>query len=454
MAKTSMKSWLLFFLNEIRYSYWFIPLILALGAIALSSLSIYIDSVVEPGFARWAGSFYSNTPEGARSLLATIAGSMITVAGVTFSITIAAVANSTNQFGPRLLTSFLKDRGNQVTLGVFIATFLYCILVLHTVVSADGGRTEFVPGFALLVAQVMTLGSIGVLIYFLHHVPQSVHVSHMIANVGLDLLAGIDRLFPQRIGEAGDDTSANDLIALKERYESVVPVQSVVVGYVQQIDGARLIALAVEHDVLVEIECRPGSFALPDLPLAKLYARESLNDGIAQKFQACFTFDVKRSPAQDILFLVEQLVEVAAKAVSPGVNDPFTAINSLDWLAAAAGTLAQRSVPSAIRVDDDGNPRLLAKAVEFSEFCETAFTALRPYIAADPNVSIHLMRLFATLSRESLTTDRRAVIQRQAAALQSLCEERFSDPNDKAKLAHWHGTFALQSSSPQSSSPM
>ena len=207
-----MKATLLTFWEDVRSSYWFIPSLMALAAVLLSSGAIYLDGVIGAGWMDEVAWLYANKPDGARALLSTISGSMITVAGVTFSITIASVAYATGQFGPRLLTNFMQDRGNQVTLGTFIATFLYCLLVLRTIRGADertGGSAEvsgdfvgaFVPHAAILIALVLTLASVGVLIFFIHHVPDSIHISNVIAKIGRELNAKIDSLFPEMLGQ-------------------------------------------------------------------------------------------------------------------------------------------------------------------------------------------------------------------------------------------------------------
>ena len=207
-----MKARILAHIDGLRSSYWFIPSVMALGAIVLSFVTTAIDGRIGPGWIERVSWLYANKPDGARGLLSTVAGSMIGVAGVTFSITIASVVYASGQYGPRLLTNFMSDRGNQVTLGTFIATFLYCLLVLRTIRAADeaSGAANpsgdvvgaFVPHVAIVTALVLALASVGVLIFFIHHVPESIHVSHVIAGVGRDLSEKIEKLFPERIGQS------------------------------------------------------------------------------------------------------------------------------------------------------------------------------------------------------------------------------------------------------------
>ena len=191
-----MRAHLLDLWDTLRSSYWFIPSLMAVGAVVLSVVTTMADGRVGSDWIDGVSWLYANKPEGARTLLSTVAGSMIGVAGVTFSITIASVVYASGQYGPRLLSNFMRDTGNQVTLGTFIATFLYGLLVLRTIRTADEGSGganpsgdltgAFVPHIAILVGLVLALASIAVLIYFIHHVPDSIHVSNVIAGIGRD----------------------------------------------------------------------------------------------------------------------------------------------------------------------------------------------------------------------------------------------------------------------------
>lgn len=441
-----MRGKILLIINELRFSYWFIPTIMAIGAILLSIATVWIDSLTGADWINDAGWLYANQPAGARALLSTIAGSMITVAGVTFSITVAAVASSTNQFGPRLLTNFLRDRGNQITLGTFIATFLYCLLVLRTVVSADEAEQAFVPNIAILFALLLALASVGVLIFFLHHVPQSVHVSHMIARVGQELIEEVDKLFPRRIGEppsANDGSSSID--ELEQRFDAAYPIRATGCGYMQQVDGAHLMKVVSEESLIIKIDCRPGTFVRQGQPLARILASEPPDEVLKDRLVEAFTWHVKRSPTQDIMFLVDQLVEIAARALSPGLNDPFTAMNCLEWLTAALAAVADRDVPDGRRFDDDGDLRIVARPVRFADLAEAGFGALLPYIAADRNAASHAMRKLASLADDLRTDEQRAAIQELAAAYLAASQRELRHPSGKAEIAALYAVFRQRS---------
>lgn len=190
----------------LRGTYWAVPSAMAVAAAGLSFGAIQLDEFTTTTVLDRLSWVYTGGPEGARAVLSTIASSMITVAGVTFSITIVALTLASQQFGPRLLRNFLRDPGNQIVLGTFVSTFIYCLLVLRTVRGSD--EEEFVPHLAVTLGVGLAMLSLGVLIYFIHHVATSIQAARIIANVAEDLEGAINQLFPDSVGE---DASTADL---------------------------------------------------------------------------------------------------------------------------------------------------------------------------------------------------------------------------------------------------
>ena len=211
--------------ENLRSSYWFLPTLLACAGFALGLSLVLVDARLGDAWLGQYEWFYGSRPEGARSMLSTIAGSTITVAGVVFSITLAAVTYASGQFGPRLLGNFMRDRGNQASLGVFIGTYLYCLVVLRTIRSAEetsadtGGavRDAFVPHLAMFGGLALAIASTAVLIYFVHHVTSGIHINNVIARVGRDLINQI----LQQSGE--DDTDPKHQRAVECRQGQTRP---------------------------------------------------------------------------------------------------------------------------------------------------------------------------------------------------------------------------------------
>jgi uncharacterized membrane protein len=388
-----MRARLLRLSNDLRESYWFVPTVMAVGALLLALAMVYVDSHFGTTWMdrfRW---LYAARPDGARSLLSSIGGSMIGVAGTTFSVTIAAVVYASGQYGPRLLSNFMSDRGNQVTLGTFIATFVYSLVVLRTIRSAGesgAGAPAFVPQLALLIALILVLCSIAVLIFFIHHVPMRIHINNVIERIGDRLIEEIDSRFPVFVGvpltEQADDPripSAFREKATQADYERRAPVRAKDTGYIQLIDEGTLLEAARHHDLVIRLQYQSGDFTHKGSVLLEAWPAERCDEDAAKALRNAFAVGSRRTTLQDLRFLIDELVEIAARALSPGVNDPFTANSCLDWLGAALADLARRDLPSRLRADEDETLRVIAHPMTFDAFVDRAFGALAQYASAD-----------------------------------------------------------------------
>lgn len=378
-------------LAAIRASYWFVPALMALLAIGLGAGMIWVDVRLGSSFIKGLSWYQQIRPDGARAVLSTIAGSMVTVAGTVFSITIVALSYASSQYGPRVLTNFMSDRGNTVTLGTFVATFLYNLMILRTI---RGGNEDFVPQYSVIVAMLLAVCSIGVLIYFIHHVLQSIHINHVVAHIGRRLVCDAQRRFPELIGAAPAAGNA-PARALEGPIHTTVSDRT---GYIQSIDGDGLIALAHRANVVLRLRYRPGDFILCGRGLTDAAPAGSWPEDGDDCLRDCFTVGVKRTPDDDLMFLVSELVEIAARALSPGVNDPTTAVTCLDWLGAGATEFAIRVLPAAIRTDENGGTRVLARPDDFPGFITASFAALRPYVATDRMAACHFLRVIGEVA--------------------------------------------------------
>ncbi len=411
-------------------SYWFVPSIMAVAAFLLSLATTVIDARLVEAEVGPIGWLSLNTPDGARALLSTIAGSMITVAGVTFSITIAAVAYATSQLGPHLLGKFMRDRGNQITLGTFIATFIYCLLILRTV-QGDALDSPFVPHCGVLVALILALSSIGVLIYFIHHVPRSIHASEVVAQIGAELESRVSSLFPSGFDQP--PASSNDVIAGEAMTSpSSMIVMAVEHGYVTHIDLQWLIDLAKNEDSVVRVARGPGDFVFNGAKLAILEYTEELSDDAKDKVRMAFAMNSERTPAQDVPFLVQQLIEIAARALSPGVNDPYTAMGCLDWLGNALTSLGRQSMPSGHLFDDGGRLRVVVPSYSFENFASLVCDNLRPYFSADRNAAIHMIKVLEQILAAVDHPPYRATLLDHVEALKHAVDEALPHPRDLA----------------------
>ena len=388
-----MKAYLQQLLYRIKGSYWFIPSLMVLSAIVLSQVTIWIDRTVGNAWLQdyWFTSM--NQPDGARALLATVAGSMITVAGVTFSLTILAVSHATSHFGPRLLDNFMRDRGNQITLGTFVATFLYCLLVLRVVrggavpESWDLSVEAFVPQLSLFVSLVLTIASVGELIYFIHHVPDSIHISTVLRRLSVDMSEKFDELYPETVGQALDEEE--DVPSLSSDF--LHTVRSDVTGYLQGIDDDELIRFAKDHQAVVRLIKRPGDFIRRSEIIAEVTRTADWNEDHAKKIRHGFAIGYSRTPTQDVFFILNEFVEVATRALSPGVNDPFTAMQCIDWLSDGLVQLSQRKLPTPYRMDEQDELRIITTEVTRADFVQSMLWQLIPYVRNDRNASLYFI---------------------------------------------------------------
>ncbi|MEP7187786.1 MAG: DUF2254 domain-containing protein [Roseiflexaceae bacterium] len=418
--------------EQLRANFWFVPALMLAGAVLLAFAMINLDQAIGEQVITQLGWTYTRGPAGARSLLSTVASSVITVAGVTFSITIAALTLASSQFGPRLLRSFLRDTGNQVVLGTFTATFLYCLLVLRTVHGNDADA--FVPNIAVAVAVGLAIASLGVLIYFINHVSVAIQVDHVIFAVGQELDRVIDQLFPAPLGHAAasQPPPAADLRAASS---AAAPIRATGAGYIQAIDVESVLRIATEHDLVIQLLRQPGDVVLRDLDLARAWPCERIDETLTREIAAVYILGTQRTLTQDVRFAMQQLVEIAVRALSPGINDPFTAVACIDRLGAALAHLSRRTMPDAQRYDAHGNLRVIAEPVPGAEIIAVAFDQIRQYGRTSALVSVHLLETITRLLICAPSSDLHDALLRQAEMIARGSQEGLPEELDRAAIA-------------------
>lgn len=394
-GKGPMKDQLLDVWEVIHSSFWFVPTLLAVLAVALAYGAVTLDRNVGSSFAASLGFVWSGGAAGARSLLSTIAGSMITVAGTVFSITIVALTLASSQFGPRLLRNFVRDTGVQITLGTFTATFLYCILVLRTVRSQDEGA--FIPSIAITVGIGLAIISLGVLIFFIHHVSVSIQAESLIAKIGKELHAAIDEHFPATAPFHSAARSAEQAFEQAIVDRGTIRVESPHSGYVLSIDVEELITHARQSNTLLILHCSPGDFMLRGDCLVEQSkgAAPQLAQKDCKSLSSCFKLGKQRTEEQDVRYGARQLAEIASRALSPGINDPYTAMGCLDWMSAALARVLDREPPLAFLKDADGTVRLKQNLPAFQSLCLAMIEPIISYGLDSEQVASHTMEVLS-----------------------------------------------------------
>jgi uncharacterized membrane protein len=387
---------------------------MASGAMVLAFATVALETPVKDWLTLNWGLTFTGGAEGASSLLGAIAGSMITIAGVVFSMTLVALSLASSQLGPRLLRSFMRDTKTQMVLGTFVATFLYCLLVLRTIRRAE--EILFVPHLSVTIAVLLAVVSMGVLIYFIHHVSVSIQANEIVAQVGKELIERIEQLFPESIGRGAHQipTEPPDTDFIDSFDREARPIESTGDGYLQFIDGDTLMALAMQEDVVIRLERRPGHYVIATRPLALVWPGDRVTDQLVERVNAAFALANQRTSGQDIEFAVNQLVEIAVRALSPGVNDPFTAMTCVDHLGSALCRLAERNIPSPYRYDDQDQLRLITPVFTFPDVTDAVFNQIRQYSRSSTAVTIRLLDTIAEVAGSVHRLEDRLALLRHA----------------------------------------
>ena len=428
-----MKIKLLNYWEIVRSSYWFVPTLMTGLAIGLSFLTVALDHFVVSQNLEPLARVNTGGADGVRTLLSTLAGSMITMASVTFSITIVALSLASSQFGSRLLINFMRDTGNQVVLGTFIATFVYSLMVMRTVRSVN--EITFVPHISVTVAIFLTLASMGLFIYFIHHVSISIQAQNVIASVERELNTAIERLFPEKNSYLAFEYELRNEDDVPEDFDQTAePVTATNSGYLQSIDNEGLMKLAIEHDLLLRLEHRPGNFIASESDLVKVWPNGRFEEGLNEKINGAFILGAQRLRLQDVEFAIDQLVEIAVRALSPGINDPFTAMACVDRLGVALTHLAERQIPSGYRYDDENTLRLMADSVTFAGLVEASFNQIRQYGRSSVAVTIRLLETIAVIAAHAHTQTEREALRQQAKMIKQGSDTAIPEEHDRQDI--------------------
>ncbi len=420
--------------EELRTTFWVVPSILVVVAVLLFLLTFQIDVAAYHGHFTLPVWIRTGSADAERQVLIAIAAAVITVVGVVFSITILALTLASQQFGPRMMRNFVRDIGNQVTLGVFVGTFVFAVLCL---VSINSLSATFVPYLSTSVAEALLLLDLGVLIYFIHHIAKSIQLPEVIAGIADDLMRSIDAEFPDAVGseEASAQTRAGrsvpELLTLMETDGSVVPSQ--VSGYIQYVGYAQLISIAIRTHSVIRLEHRPGHYLATGRPLATVWPREAAPE-VALALSKAHVTGPHRTLVQDPVFAIDQLVEIAIRALSSAVNDTFTALTCIDWLAAGLGRVSGRVIDEGIYRDSSGEVRLIEFDPSYARMVNRSFDKIRQSAAGMPAVLIRLIDSIGSIILDTTSPEQRAALRRQADMVLRLAEQSVAEPNDLEEI--------------------
>jgi uncharacterized membrane protein len=411
--------------EELRTNLWLVPAIEVVAAVALYVATHVVDEAAYRGKLRLPAWVIFGSADAARQILTTLAAAVVTVVGVVFSIMIVTLTLASTQFGPRMLRNFIRDRGTQLTLGTFVATFVYATLVLVSIgPGAHGG--DFVPHLSITMSV-----SMGVLIYFIHHIATSIQLPHVIASIARDLSRAIDleSRGPTTTLESGP--SVAELLTRMREGGGTVPAPAS--GYLQFIRHRTLIRLAAEKGAVIRLLHRPGHFIVRGSPLATVWPPGAAAS-VTRELRRAHVTGPNRTLAQDLAFAVDQLVEIAIRALSPAVNDTFTALTCIDWLGDSLCKVTTQWDPTRVHRDGHGYVRVITAHVSYERLVERAFEKIRQAGAGMPAVLIRQLEALVEIIEQTSTAAQRQLLLKQALMLHRVSEESVGEPADRADV--------------------
>jgi uncharacterized membrane protein len=404
---------------QVRASLWFVPGLMFAGAIALAlglvALGVRTDDWI---IRRWP--VLQITGEGARSILETVAGSVITVAGVVFSITIVALTLAANQYSPRVLRSFMRDTGNRVVIGYFVAVFTYCLLVLRTIRAGD---VEFVPTLAALAGILFGVLSAGFLIYFINHIAVSLTASYIVANLAGKTVERIDALLPEPEGSAGEEPREQE-----DESPAWREIPAAATGYIQFIDIRRLVRAAQKRGTVVRLEQPVGGFVVAGAALAR--SSKGAPRELVRDVNDAVIVEHYRTLDQDPLYGIRQIVDIAVKALSPGINDTTTAVMCVDYLTSVLVHLSARA-SQPCRHYHKGALCAIVRGVSFEAAVNEAFHEIRQNTRDNVEVALRQLDGLERLAARAMAPERRELLLRHARLVEQAAGRAIASEHDR-----------------------
>jgi uncharacterized membrane protein len=372
---------------------WRIPLQLSLVAVALFGITLIPDILDKYGVIHIPSWLTMGSIDDARAILSAMMGAVATVLALIFSVALLVLSMVSTLFGPRLLYRFLQDWVTQITIGMFMGTFVYICLVF--LVTHQDPRSSFIPQISLITAWMLVVLSFGFLVYYSHRVAKSIQNPDMIGAIVDDLYVAAGRAHVSGPGE-GTGVVPDDAAILRQS-EIGATVSCAKSGYLQHVDHGALVAAARAADALIVVRFRPGQFVLRGEPLAAIIPAEN-----ASTLEAAIDRGIHigrhRTLTQDSEFGIAQVVEIAIRALSPAVNDTFTGVACVDWLADALLTLAERPPLEGNWYDTESRLRVWMPPVRLERLAKLAFDQIRQASSTTPAVLIRQLEAICRLA--------------------------------------------------------
>jgi uncharacterized membrane protein len=409
-------------LDRLRTGFWAVPTLLVVGAVVLALATVRLDRALADDFG--GRITFGAGADGAREVLSAITTSMITFTGLVFSITIVVLSLTSSQFSPRVLRTFLRDRQTQVSLGIFIGTFVYAVLVLRTVSGLPDDT--FVPAVATSMGVVLLLASVGAFVAYIHHVTSMIQISSILASIAGETRHALERELPTGLPETP--------VVVRPYGVPVAELPAPRSGVLVDVDVDRVVRQARTADLVLVSHLHYGAFVPQGAPLVSVHR----GDATALDAHAVvrhFSLKQERTMLRDVAFGFRQLADITAKALSPGINDPTSAVQALDGLHDLLRRLATRSLPTGVYADDEGQIRLYLPAPAFEDFLALALDEAEQYGADSIQVQQRITALLDDLRAAALPEHRAAVEKRIALRAEKAARSRRSSASGSGRVA-------------------
>ncbi|HET6468711.1 MAG TPA: DUF2254 domain-containing protein [Geminicoccaceae bacterium] len=416
--------------ERLKNSLWFVPVVMTVTAGLFAFVALRLDAGLAGRERVWW--LHSGKAESASDLLSTLLSSIITMTTLAISITMVVLTLAASQLGPRLIRSFIGNRRTQVALGIFVMTIVYLLLVYRRV--DDHLDREDVPHVAITIGSALALACVFVLLLYVHHLARSIVADTVIARVGGELDGTLGRLLPEPAPGGPEDERA----AAGEPPPVGEPLHLPGGGYVQAILYEKLTRCAAEAGVVVQLDFRAGHHLLPGGRHGRVRPPERLTPELVAAIAGCVVVGSERTPTQDLEFSIRQLEEVALRALSPSVNDPFTAIAVIDRLAMSLALAMGRDMAPLFHRDAAGTIRVIGRPATFTGLVDEAFDQIRQAAAGNAAVLIRLLEVVAELACHLRTAEQREALGRHAAMIASAGRRGIEEEHDLAALDRRH----------------
>jgi len=412
--------------HNLRSSLWALPLLMVIVAAVAAILAVHIP-VREATDPVWF--LYSGSAEEAPQFLSNLVTAMITMATLVVSITMVVLALAAQQLGPRLIRSFMADRRTQLTLGLFVSTVVYLLLVLRSAY----GRAESVPNLAVTGGTVLVLLCLVALLIFVHHLARSIIADNIIDRVGNALDGDVERLLPE------SDLETPEPPATTPR-KNGAPFMLRHSGYIETVNYGGLVDIARSADAVIELSFKPGRHIIEGGTFAWVAPADAATASMGEELEGCLQLSGERTSIQDLETSIRQLVEVALRALSPSISDPFTAMAVIDRLTISLAKIMRRGMPQCVWTDDEGKVRLVAPRSTFADILQEAFRQIRQQAHDQPAVLIRLVESLGQLLAQAKGSQEPPLRKEIELVLETgrkniAQEEDFETLEQRAKLA-------------------